>query len=298
MSLRTIVQRLGVEPECVRLIKRGGNTHWSVASARGRFVLRRYGTDGVLDRSPASIRWEHELVTKLAARGYPAVAAVHPARELDGATYALFPYRRGRTWRFRGGEADYRRLGALLADYHAIAATLGPRDQRPGWRRFDAATVPARGGVARRDRLLAILRGVDAETARLAATTARAIEPRLAASGVRSLPALPIHGDFSPWNLAFHRGSLSAVLDFDLAHLDVRAADICFARRGHHDAVVRVYRERAALGDSEVAVLDALWKASILLVLWRLVEVRGAALRRSELRWTVEQLVKTRPYRD
>jgi Ser/Thr protein kinase RdoA (MazF antagonist) len=298
MSLRTIVQRLGVEPERVRLIKRGGNTHWSVVSGRGRFVLRQYGTDGVVDRSPASIRWEHQLVTQLAARGYPALAAQQPARELDGATYALFPYRRGVTWRFRRDEADYRRLGALLADYHAIAATLGPRNQRAGWRRFDAGTLPARGGVARRDRLLTVLRRVDVETARLAATTAREIEPRIAASGVRSLPALPIHGDFSPWNLAFHRGSLSAVLDFDLAHLDLRAADVCFARRGYHDAVVRGYRERAALSDPEVAVLDALWKASLLLALWRLVEVRGAALARSELRWTAEQLVKTRPYRD
>lgn len=54
------------------------------------------------------------------------------------------------------------------------------------------------------------------------------------------LPTLAIHGDFGPHNLLFHRDTLTAVLDFECAHLDWRLTDVLsslvrFCRRRQGD---------------------------------------------------------------
>ena len=86
------------------------------------------------------------------------------------------------------------------------------------------------------------------------------------ASRIRPLPtvaihigswrrAVVIHGDFTPWNIRYARGTLSAVLDFEMAHLDLRVADFALSWRGHHDDVVRGYEEVSRLEPVEQELL-------------------------------------------
>jgi Ser/Thr protein kinase RdoA (MazF antagonist) len=112
-------------------------------------------------------------------------------------------------------------------------------------------------------------------------------------------PRRIVHGDFSPWNIRVRGGRLAGVIDFDLAHLDVRAADVAWARRGYHDGVVHGYLKRAPLIDAELANLDALWTGGSLGSVWRVLVSRLAEGRLTThgFDWNLEQLGKTRPYR-
>ena len=38
-----------------------------------------------------------------------------------------------------------------------------------------------------------------------------------------------VHGDFTPWNLRFQNGTLSGILDFELAHWDHRIGDFALS---------------------------------------------------------------------
>jgi homoserine kinase type II len=51
----------------------------------------------------------------------------------------------------------------------------------------------------------------------------------LSSLGYAELPEQPIHGDFVREHLLFDGDRLSGVLDFDLAHVDARAADIAWS---------------------------------------------------------------------
>lgn len=123
------------------------------------------------------------------------------------------------------------------------------------------------GGREERDRMLAVLKRADPVFAGEVARISDMAAERL--SGLRSLPRRPIHGDFSPWNVRFTGGKLTGLFDFDLCHLDILAADLAFARRGYHDAVVEGYLQRRALSDAEIEALHVLWLATGLDYLWR-----------------------------
>ena len=92
---------------------------------------------------------------------------------------------------------------------------------------------------------------------------------------------------------------MTGLIDFELAHVDVRAADLAFSRRGYHDAVVEGYLERAGLSAAELAALDGLWLGGCLSGVWRVLENRLAegAVTTHGFDWNLEQLAKTRPYR-
>jgi Ser/Thr protein kinase RdoA (MazF antagonist) len=290
LSLKAVAAAFGVEAERIRLLKRSANTHWAINSGDERYVLRRFG-----DTSLDSALWEHALTSDLVAAGYPALASVDPPTEIDGELYALYPFARGKTWRFKRDEADYHALGRMLAEYHQAAAKLAPRAQRFGWTSATLGALPAKGGAARRTELLARLGRIDPDMARIAERVAEEIAPRLAA--LPPAQAIPIHGDFSDWNLRIEHGSVSALFDFNFSYLDSRAVDLAFSRRGYHDAVVRGYSAHAPISNAEVEAIDALWLGIVLRGLWLDLERTGADGTKGMHRWTAEQLVKTRPYR-
>jgi Ser/Thr protein kinase RdoA (MazF antagonist) len=106
-----------------------------------------------------------------------------------------------------------------------------------------------------------------------------------------------VHGDLIAQNLLFQRGRLSGILDFDSAHLDLRAADVACARRSRDDEVARGYLDVSPLSDAEIGCLDDLWRASVLRYALQLLDretITGEAV--SELEWCVAQLEKTRPF--
>lgn len=135
------------------------------------------------------------------------------------------------------------------------------------------------------------------------AEMADAVERALALVEARNLPAAfggeplrPVHGDFAPWNVRVRGRSLCGVLDFELAHMDVLAADLAAARRGYHDGVVDGYLEVRPLPRAQVEALDALWIGLLLFGVWKAIEGWRREGRPGRLDWTLEQLAKTRPF--
>ena len=294
--LAEIVRGFGIEPDAIRFIRRRHNTHWLVRSSSGRFVLRRFGTW----RGDAECQWEIDVMARLAEAGLPVPAAVAPPHRVDGALHILMPFMAGRALGVgRVDEGRYRELGRRLAEFQAMVAELPAPPQRPGWGETVAGALPISGGLARRDALLAALGAVDADLAHRVRLAADALSARDLPKRLAGLPRMIVQCDFAPWNIRLSGGRLVAVLDFEGAHVDVRAAELAFARRGYHDAVVEGYLERAGFTDVELAALDGLWLGGVIGGLWRVLEDRlaeGSDLTYG-LDWHLDQLAKTRPYR-
>lgn len=295
-TLASIVRAFGVEADAIRLISRRQNAHWAIRAGAERYVLRRFG---VWAQTEGDAAWEVEAVASLAAAGAPVPPAIGGVRVIAEARYILMPWIGGRRLADPPvSDADYERLGEFLAGFHAGAETAPAPPQRPGWTSCVDGAFPAEGGAARRAELLAELAKVDAGMAARFGEAAAALQ-------ARDLPAIfagcrrrIVHGDFSPWNIRVRAGQLVGVLDFDLAHLDVRAAGVAWARRGYHDGVVRGYQRRIALTRAELANLDALWTGGSLRGVWRVLESRLAEgrLTTEGFDWNLDQLGKTRPY--
>ena len=295
--LADIVRAFGIEPDAIRLISRRQNTHWRVRAGDRRYALRRFG---VWAATEGDVDWEVNAVAQLAAAGAPVPAANGPVREIDGASWLLMPWLEGQRMRHPPtSEANYQRLGGFLAGLHAMTEGLPAPPQRPEWTSCVDGAFPLAGGADRRAELLAELARVDATMAARFGEAAAALEARDLPSAFSGDRRRVVHGDFAPWNIRVRGGRLSGVLDFDLAHLDVRAADVAWARRGYHDGVVRGYVKHAPLSDVELANLDALWLGGSLRTIWRVLENRLAQGRVTThgFEWNLEQLDKTRPYR-
>lgn len=289
------LRAFGIKSSRIRRISARNNIHWRVSSGAERYVLRRFGDDPA---GHASALWEQALVDDLARAGWPVPQAVVRPREIDGALWLLMPALPGR--RLARGSTDaegYRRLGRDLARLHETLERLPARAQRPGWGSFVDAGLPLTGGAARRERLLADLDVVLPDGAKVFRTALEAFDARTLPAVFADAPRRPVHGDIAPWNLHYSRGALCALLDFELSHMDVLAADLALLRRGYHDAAVEGYLERRLLPQAQVAALDALWLGGIFHGLWRALEHRrreGGAL---DLDWHLQQIAKTRPYR-
>ncbi|HEY3799477.1 MAG TPA: phosphotransferase [Caulobacteraceae bacterium] len=298
--LADIVRAFGLEAGDIRRAGGRHNVHWRVRVGDRRYALRRCG---VWSETPGDIAWEIGAVHALAAVGVPVPAPVVGPREVGGATWLLMPWLEGRALRFpQTSETDYERLGAHLAGFHAASADLPALAQRPHWTANVDGALPREGGAERRAQLLAALGEADADMAARLADAAAELDARDLPAVFARYPRRLVHGDFSPWNIRVRRGALVGVFDFDLAHVDVRAADVAYGRRGSHDAVVRGYLKRAPLSDAEFANLDALWLGGVLQGVWRVLEDRlGRGERGADLAfgldWNLAQLTKTRPYR-
>ncbi len=199
------------------------NKHWRVESGADRYALRRYNPH----RSPDAIRYEHDVLRHMNRRGWPVAV---PLRADDGKTivseenspdarasaYSLFPFLPGRP----GPEHNQRYLhikGGILARLHGDLASLPSKGQRGGFGR------------------LSDLDAYHAEQPRLAehirAARERSLD-ELARLGYESFPDTLVHGDFHTENIFFQRRRLTAILDFDLVHMDTRVADLALAIAG------------------------------------------------------------------
>ena len=236
--------------------------HWFVGDG---LVLRRCNPF----RSEAATRYEHEVLRRLDALGWPVAA---PALAPDGDTlvdvhgcwYALFPRLRGRKVWPRSVEA-LERLGSQLAGLHGATSELVDLGARPDWPRlagYASTPWPPDGrtfadGLSELDLREPILAG------RICRHHEEVSECLLDVSG---LPEVVVHGDFHAGNLLVRASVLAGVLDFDLTCLDLRTADIATTLGFHHGpeeraAIVRGYSNVSALADREVRVLPTLRRA-------------------------------------
>jgi Ser/Thr protein kinase RdoA (MazF antagonist) len=298
-TLADIVRGFGIEPSAIRLVAKRSNRHWRVRSGADYYALRRFGVWG--RTTPGDVDWEVAAVETYAAAGAPVPKPIAPPRWVDGEVWLMMPWLAGRALRHPPvSEAEYRRLGVLLAEHHLATADMPIPAQRPGFREYARGAAPGIGGPARRDSLLAALARVDPEAARRFRAAAGALEARDLPARLAGLPLRLVHGDFSSWNIKMSGGRLVGLFDFDGAHVDIRASDVAFARRGYHDEVIEGYASVAPLSGAELDALDGLWLGGMLTGLWRVLEDRvaaGDAELMYGLGWHLEQLDKTRPYR-
>jgi Ser/Thr protein kinase RdoA (MazF antagonist) len=298
-TLADIVRGFGIEPDRIRLVAKRSNRHWRVRSGADYYALRRFGVWG--RTTPGDVEWEVAAVEIYAAAGAPVPRPIAPPRWVDGEVWLMMPWLAGRVLRHPPvSEDEYRRLGVLLAEHHVATADMPVPAQRPWFGECAKGAAPAIGGPARRDELLAALARVDADAAHRFRAAAEVLEARDLPARLAGLPLRIVHGDFSTWNIKMAGGRLIGLFDFDGAHVDIRAVDVAFARRGYHDAVVEGYQSVAPLSDAELDALDGLWLGGILNGLWRVLEDRvavGEADLMFGMGWHLEQLDKTRHYR-
>lgn len=283
---RHVLRSLGFEAQRIRLVSHRENAHWVADGAAGRVVLRRYGPARSLD----DVSYEHRLLRHLATRDWPVAAPLEPPLISGGFIWCVFPYLLGRRPSPRspnGIVAEQRARGRLLAQLHQEMASLAELGQRVGWRRAD------QGLFDRPDQppVEAVLRKHARESpdeGQVLLTYAGRTQERLARLLPDAPPPIVIHGDLAPWNLRYVRGTLSAVLDFDAAHLDLRVADFALSWRGRHGEVIRGYEESSPLEPVE-------WEL-LLPVYWAWVigsAVAGIESGATEVEWAVRQLLRT-----
>jgi Ser/Thr protein kinase RdoA (MazF antagonist) len=280
---------LGAEPDRLRLVSRSVNDHWRVTAGTGRWVLRRYGTT----QDDQSADWEERLVQGLGALGWP--VAVPQAAHVDerGRRWALLPVLPGRTMP-RQVRRWHGERGRLLAEMHRDLSALG-RDQRPGWRAHvdglrAAADDPA-ALVHAVKRALPCAGAIPGEVAALAERTAEVLNALDLDGGETQV----VHGDFMPWNLLVTDRAVTGVLDFEKAHVDLRAADLAIATWGgrYAEAVLDGYESVAVLSGPERASLEPLWRATCLATLAASVRSSPLSDRRSDaVRWAVTHVLR------
>jgi len=227
VTLVEVVRAVGITARRIRRIgwQSGagpGNQHWHVwAVDGGRYVLRRHAEFQTLPQ----IEYEAEVLSHLADLGWLVPWRIGATTEFDGRLYSTYSYVPGR----RVADTAVRReeRGELMARLHRDAAPLARLGQRPGYDRLHDL-APLRARVNWPDRLAAL-----AETDRaLAAEIAQvndAVEAELGRHPLNDLPATVIHCDFQSHNIHYLRGRFCGIVDFDLAHLDLRVADLAIA---------------------------------------------------------------------
>ena len=287
--LRDVLARYGITRATIHDIRSGRvNKHWRVVTDDGTYALRRYTPR----RSVAAIRYEHEVLAHAARLGWP-VAAPLPA--VEGATavevgerrYALFPFLPGRPAPY--GNARYLRIkGGMLARLHRDLSSWPAPGQREGFGAlWDLDAYVRQSGF---ESFAALVEAFGREHPALAwATLAQhdATRDELAAADVRAAPDGLVHFDFHHDNILFVGGQLSALLDFDLVHWDLRVSDIatslrldCLRPPDYNELdpdAVRAwlggYLAETRLTDAELRLILPLVRASILsLVTFRLLQ--------------------------
>lgn len=284
---RDVLNGMGVHAARVRLLARGDNRHWLVDTPDGRVVLRRYGAD----RSMAAVTYELRLLEHLDRRGWPVPAAVAPAVETGGAVWCAFRYVPGRAPAPRsaaGVQAEQRQRGRLLAKLHVEMADLAVIGQRDGWRRADEG-LKERTGRPPVDEVLAGYERESPDEGRVLRAYAERTRERLKALLPHAPAPVAIHGDLTPWNIRYTRGTLSGVLDFDLAHLDLRVADFALSWRGQYDEVLRGYEEVSPLKPVERELVTPVYWA------WMIGSaVAGLDAGEGGAEWAVRHLLRTK----
>jgi homoserine kinase type II len=206
------------EPSHVR--RPAGGTNNTTLILDDTHVLRIYQ-----NLVPGEIEAEHRLLNELNMRGDLPFAVPAPRPTLDGRTVhdamAVFPYVPGH----RAGDSllsiewAAEALGILDQALAEVPVELAPRDWRGSLSQVHPGVTDLEAACSELERQVGNSPGLR--------WFRESIGPaeRLYAELVRTLPVQIVHGDFSLWNVLVHEGRVSAVLDFEVAHLGLRLND-------------------------------------------------------------------------
>jgi len=274
----------------------GGNRNHSLLlhTSRGKKILKKYKQS----LSQATIIHSHSILTYLAQIDFPSPRLVTTG---TGQTllrqgedrYALFDFIEsgfqyhhyllfpGQARRFITAAGD------RLALLHLALDDFTPQGHNPDgfkskdeerWRNLDwlmnklsrcrAETARFKRGAGQNQAARLLARADDLQEALLQLDSIL---------GAAELPRLIIHADYGPFNLLFRKNEPAVILDFEIARLDWRIADLVLAwyRFGHDKLGFRFnkmkwflegYQTRWPLTKVELELLPAVWKY---LYLWQ-----------------------------
>ena len=247
------------------------NQTWA-AGVDGRTVVLRRHSSFV---SRESVEWEHQLLAYVAGQGWP-VPAPLPALdattilEHDGRRWSIAPLLPGVPGPVES-VAQFHIQGRLLGRLHQDMEKFPVVEQRPGlgktWE-LDAWVSPAGSSF---NELVAAFAVEYPDVAGLIRRQRYRSLRELARLRYPDLPDRPVHGDFQRYNLLWHEGQVTGVLDFDQARHDAQLCDLAVALMpfmpldlAHARALLEGYETVRPLGDDEWALLPALVRASLL----------------------------------
>jgi homoserine kinase type II len=226
-TLDTVLTAWGVAGAPTERLGGGAaNEHWRVETEAGPRVLRRYHAR----RATESLPYEHELLRFLADRKWPVAAPVatgdgETVVETDEGRWALFPFMRGAP--AESSELALQRKGSVLALLHADLGEWPSRGQRPTFGRVtDLDTAVAPEGFRSFEDFLVWYADADAERAAALAATRQRNAADLDERGYGDQPDTVIYYECFGANVLFVEDTVTALLDFDMAHEDARVADI------------------------------------------------------------------------
>ena len=274
------------------------NSNFRLCTERGRFILTLY--ERRVD--PADLPFFLGLMEHLAARGVPCPLPVHgrdgaALRRLCERPAALVSFLDGRSLE-RVGPRHCASLGDALARLHLAGGDF------PGWRANDLSLdgwrrlfEQSRAGAER------VRPGLEDELAAELAV--------LEGAWPRDLPGGVIHADLFPDNVFFEGATVTGIIDFYFACVDLLAYDIaiclnawCFEADGSFNItkarhLLGAYRARRPLAPGELEALPLLARgAALRFLLTRLFDwqnrVEGALVRPKD---PLEYLQKLRFHR-
>jgi len=207
--------------------------------------------------------------------------------DAGGSTWCLFERRPGESI-LTETAADQRARGRLLAKLHEATAGMTDLGQRRSFTTVDCVVSDPNLETALRQ--YEVLRPRSARILRWHRD--KALE-YLSQCSTNDMETLIIHGDFAPWNLLFEGKRLSGVLDFEAAHRDFRVSDFALSWRGHHDDVIRGYREIRDLSIADRQLLVPVYWSWLFLDVPSQIEAMVAGSTPTHgLNWEVEHLLR------
>ncbi len=214
-------------------------------SAGRRLVLKQYKAT----MRPEGIQYEHAVLRRLAAVGFPApqLVADRAGRTLvthEERHYALFEcltgYNAGDYWLSGRRERQLvEQAGAALAHYHQAVAGFQPDGHKADgltpaglWWWQDGAWFRERWDHGAAALAAGRFTAAEAHFWRAALPRLRELSATLVARLAGQAEALRlavIHGDYGPYNLLIDGDGLVAVLDFECVHWNLRVTDLIMA---------------------------------------------------------------------
>ncbi|WP_219838261.1 phosphotransferase enzyme family protein [Paenibacillus sp. R14(2021)] len=231
------------------------NKHWLVNLKGERFVLRQWSNGTPLE----DVEYEVNLLASIAQLGWPVAAVIEGPVMLAGNIWGLFPFLHGEPPSAADAKTEQRARGRLMAQFHYELSKLSGIGQRKDWRRCEEILIDYE-----LDRLLSAHEQRRPEEVRILRWHLERARKRVERLELHSRPGIVIHGDFTPWNLRFHEGKLSGLLDFELAHWDHRVGEFALSWRGKYDEVVLGYDEVSPLDPAEWELITPMWWAGLI----------------------------------
>jgi homoserine kinase type II len=226
-SATELLARWGIGATATMSAQQGTNNHtFAVASGGQRWALRISSS-----LRGAQVEAEHRLLARLRQADLP-FGVPEPVPTLDGATWVQTPGGPATLCRWLPGVRPGRRRAAALTPFgraigvlDSALARVPARDAPMDWPDDPLDVHAGQRGIGDLGRAL---EAAGASRGHLRALTATALSVRARWPGLRrSLPAQVIHNDLAWSNTLVdeHSGEVTAVLDFELAGVNVRVAD-------------------------------------------------------------------------